>query len=154
ACALTIQNQLAATPGVADASVNYATGKATATIDESKVRVADLVQAVRDAGYDCGNATMSFGITGLHYATGTVALEREVGRLTGVLSAVANQATEQLTVQYVPGMVSAREMEDAVERAGFTVSERLAEQDPVERARMQRQREMRGLKRRFVVAAI
>src|SRR5205807_8583716 len=98
ACALTIQKQLAATPGVTDASVNYATGKATATIDESKVRVADLVQAVRDAGYDCGNVTMSFGITGLHYATGTVALEREVSRLTGVLSAVANQATEQPTV--------------------------------------------------------
>src|SRR2546421_1794240 len=113
ACALTIQKQLAATPGVAEASVNYATGKATATIDESKVRVADLVQAVRDAGYDCSNTTVSFGIDGLHYATGTATLEREVGGLTGVLSAVANQATEQLTVQYVPGMVSGRAMADA-----------------------------------------
>src|SRR4030095_11058875 len=100
-------------------SVNYATAKATVTIDESRVKVADLVKAVRDAGYDCGKAVVSFGIDDLHYATGTSQIEKEVSSLPGVLSAVANQATEQLTVEYVPGMVGARELEDAVERAGF-----------------------------------
>ena len=154
ACALTVQKQLAGTPGVEDATVNYATGRATATIDESRVRVADLVQAVRDAGYDCGNATVTFGIRDLHYASGVASLEREVGALTGVLSAVANQATEQLTVEYVPGMVAGREMEDAVERAGFEVTEPLPEQDPVERERQQRAKEMRDLRRRFAVAAV
>src|SRR4051794_38816310 len=98
ACALTVQKHLAATPGVADASVNYATGKATVSIDDAAVRVTDLVSSVRNAGYDCSKASVSFPIVDLHYASGTAALEKEVSALPGVLSARGNQATEQLAV--------------------------------------------------------
>ena len=154
ACALTLQKRLAETPGVIDASVNYATGKASVVIDESQAKVTDLVHAVREVGYDCAKATVSFGIEGLHYAAGVARLEAEVGSLTGVLSAVANQATERLTVDYVPGMVAAREMEAAVERAGFRVTEPVAESDPVTRERLQRAREIQLLFRKFVVAAL
>src|SRR5688572_11834407 len=100
ACALTVQKHLVGTPGVAEAAVNYATGKATVTIDESAVRVADLVRSVRDAGYECGKASVSFRIEDLHYAPGTARLEKEVAGLPGVLTARANQATEQLAVEY------------------------------------------------------
>src|SRR5262245_43442643 len=118
ACALTVQKHLNGTPGVQAASVNYATGKATVTLDDSKARVSDLVKAVHDAGYDCGRATVTFGVEGLHYAAGVSPLESSVGSLPGVLSAVANQATEQLTVEYVPGLVEAKESEKAGEQAG------------------------------------
>ncbi|MBI4499833.1 MAG: heavy metal translocating P-type ATPase, partial [Gemmatimonadetes bacterium] len=154
ACALTVQKHLAESPGVKEASVNYATGKATVTLDDSQTRVADLVKAVQDAGYECGRATVTFGVEGLHYAAGVAQLEQAVGRLTGVLSVVANQATEQLAVQYVPGLVEAREIEDAVERAGFQVAETLPEPDPVERERLQRAREIRTLRWKFIVAAV
>src|SRR5437867_941716 len=153
-CAVTVQKRLQDAPGVAEAAVNYATGKATLTIDDAQVKVADLVRAVREVGYDCTKATVSFPIEGLHYATGLSHLEQEVGALPGVLSAVANQATEQLTAEYVPGLVTARDLEDAVTRAGFQVSEPVPEQDPVERERVARVREMRLLAWKFAVAAV
>jgi copper chaperone CopZ len=62
ACAVTVQKRLQQEAGVKDASVNYATGKSTVTIDDSKVTVAGLVSAVRDAGYDCGKSTMLFAV--------------------------------------------------------------------------------------------
>jgi Cu+-exporting ATPase len=153
ACAITVQERLAHEPGVVEANVNYATGRATVTLAHDGVAVAELVHAVRDAGYDCAKASVEFPIEGLHYATGTARLERELVELRGVLSAVANQALESVRVEYVPGLVTARDMEDAVERAGFVLAQPIPEQDPVERERLARRREQRTLLGKLVVAA-
>jgi len=154
ACAVTVQKRLLAEPGVRDAAVNYATGKSLITIDDAETSVAALVKAVRGAGYDCGKASLTFGVDGLHYATGTARLERALSELPGVLTATANQATDQVFVEYVPGMVTAGDLEDAVESTGFSVSEPLPTEDPVEREKLRRAREIRRLRWRFSFAAI
>ncbi len=154
ACATTVQKRLERAAGVQEAVVNYATGKATVTIDDAAVRVADLVAAVRDAGYDCTRASVAFSIEGLHYATGVSRLEAALGALPGVLGAVANQALEQVRVDYIPGLVTAWELQHAVERAGFRVAEPIAEEDPVERERLKRRSEVRQLSWKFAVAAV
>ncbi len=154
ACAATVQKRLLQEPGVADAAVNYATGKSTLTIDDAEVRVTDLVRAVRDAGYDCTKATLTFGVDGLHYAAGTSRLEEALMALPGVLSATANQATEQVIVEYVPGIVTSGDIEDAVESTGMSVAEPLPAEDPVEREQARREREVAGLRWRFVMAAV
>src|SRR5512134_2297609 len=154
ACAVTVQSRLARAPGVLDASVNYATGRATVLLADGGPEVAELVKAIRDAGYDCGKALVEFPVEGLHYATGTARLEHELRQLRGVLAASANQALETVRVEYVPGLVTAREMEDAVARAGFTVSEPVPEEDPVARERLARRREQGVLLGRLAVAAL
>lgn len=154
ACALTVQKRLLEARGVRDAAVNYATGKATVTIDAAAVRVADLVTAVRDAGYDCARASVTFGIDGLHYAAGVARIEDGLRRLPGVLAAAANQASEEVRVDYVPGLVTGRDLERAVEEAGYSVATPVAEEDPVERDRLKRQQEIRTLSWKFAVAAL
>ncbi len=153
ACAVTVQKRLLKEPGVKEAAVNYATGKSTVTIDDSRTSVAILVSAVRDAGYDCAKTSISFGVDGLHYASGTRRLEQALMALPGVLAASANQATEQVRVEYVPGLVTTRALEQVVKQVGFTVAEPLAEEDPVERERVRLRREVRQLTWKFVVAA-
>lgn len=154
ACAATVQKRLEQSDGVQDAAVNFATGKATVTIDDSHAKVADLVRAVREAGFDCAKATVTFGIEGLHYAASTQRLEGELAQLPGVLSAVANQATEEVRVEYVPGLATAKDLERAVALAGFSVAEPVAEEDPVERERVKRRKETRRLLWKFVGAAV
>ncbi|KPJ87947.1 MAG: hypothetical protein AMS18_13975, partial [Gemmatimonas sp. SG8_17] len=152
-CAVTVQKRLLKEPGVKEAVVNYATGKSTVTIDDSRTSVAILVSAVRDAGYDCAKTSIAFGVEGLHYASGTGRLEHALTALPGVLAASANQATEQVRVEYVPGLVTSRALEQAVQQVGFTVAAPLAEEDPVERERVRLRREVRQLTWKFVVAA-
>jgi len=154
ACALTVQKRLRQAPGVHDAAVNYATGKATVMLDDGQTKVADLVRAVRDVGYDCAKAEVTFGIEGLHYAPGVGRLEHELTALPGVLTVAANQASEDVRVEYVPGLVTAKDLEHAVERAGHTVSQPVAAEDPVEREQLRRQAEVRTLLVKFVVAAV
>ncbi len=154
ACATTVQKRLQQADGVREAVVNYATGKATIVIDEGAVRVADLVGAVRDAGYDCTKSTVTFGVEGLHYAAGVSRIEQRLLELAGVLSASANQATEDVRVDYIPGLVTGQELERAVEEVGFQVAEPIAEEDPVERDRLKRAREIRELGWKFGLAAV
>ncbi len=154
ACAVTVQKRLAGEPGVADAAVNYATGKATLTIDAGRVKIADLVKAIREVGYDSGKAALALPVDGLHYAPGVARLEHELLGVSGVLSAVANQATEQVAVEYVPGVATSADLEAAVARVGFTLAAPLPAEDPVERERLRRRRQVRTLTAKLAVAAL
>lgn len=154
ACAITVQQRLAAEPGVAEAAVNYATGKATLTVEAGAVKIAGLIKAIREVGYDSGKVTVQLAVEGLHYAPGTARLEQELLGVPGVLSAAANQATEQVAVEYVPGIAAPADLEAAAARAGFTLAEPVPTEDPVQRERLRRRREGRTLAAKFGVAAV
>jgi Cu+-exporting ATPase len=153
-CAATVQEALAGATGVTSAGVNFATNKAAVDYDNAQTSVAELIKTVREAGYNCGKASVTFGITDLHYAPSVAPLEQSLSRVNGVIRAVANQATETATVDYIPGIVSATDLEQAVTGAGFEVTAPIAEEDPLERERITRGREIKTLTWKFVVAAV
>jgi P-type Cu+ transporter len=153
-CAATVQEALAGATGVTSAGVNFATNKAAVDYDNAQTSVAELIKTVREAGYNCGKASVTFGITDLHYAPSVAPLEQSLSRVNGVIRAVANQATETATVDYIPGIVSATDLEQAVTGAGFEVTAPIAEEDPLERERIARGREIKTLTWKFVLAAV
>jgi len=152
-CAATVQEALTGATGVAAATVNYATAKAAVDYDDAQTGVAELIKAVRTAGYDCGSASVTFGVEQLHYAPSVAPLEQVLGRVKGVVRAAANQATETVTVDYVPGATTAAALEQAVAQAGFQVAEPIPTEDPAERERIMRQREIKSLTWKFALAA-
>src|SRR5882762_1705083 len=152
-CAATVQEALAGATGVTSAGVNFATNKAAIEYDAAQTNVGQLIKTVRDVGYNCGKATVSFGIVDLHYVPSVAPLERSLSRVNGVILAVANQATETATVDYIPGVVSAEDLEKAVVAAGLQVAAPIAAEDPLERERIARRREIRTLTWKFVAAA-
>src|SRR5947199_6285446 len=154
ACAATVQKALGTRDGVASAAVNYATGKATVDYDDARVQVGELIQTVRAAGYDCGKASVTFAVDQLHYAPSVTPLEQALRRVPGVVRAVANQATETVSVDYVLGAATAEDLERAVTAAGFQVAEPIAAEDPLERERLARRREIRALAGKLTVAAV
>ena len=154
ACAATVQEALGGADGVTSAAVNYATGKAAVDYDDARTHVAGLIQTVRAAGYDCGQASVTFAVDQLHYAPSVAPLEQALRRVPGVVRAAANQATETVAVDYIPGATTAEDLERAVAAAGFQVAEPIAAEDPLERERLARQREIRTLTGKFTVAAV
>src|SRR5216110_2773284 len=153
-CAATVQGALGRAAGVVNATVNYATAKAAVDYDDTQTHVAELIHAVRAAGYDCGKASVMFAVEQLHYAPSVTPLEHALRAVPGVIRAVANQATETATVDYIPGATTAEALERAVEAAGFQVAEPIAAQDPLERERLMRAREVRTLTRKFGLAVV
>src|SRR5436853_2586766 len=153
-CAATVQAALGEAAGVSTATVNYATGKSAVEYDDARTSVAELIKTVRAAGYDCGRASVTFTVEQLHYAPSVAPLEQALRRVPGVIRAAANQATETVMVDYVPGATTADALERAVERAGFRVAAPIAAEDPLERERLAREREVRALTWRFALAAV
>src|SRR6059058_2871802 len=152
-CAATVQAALGDAAGVSTATVNYATGKSAVEYYDARTSVAELIKTVRAAGYDCGQASVTFTVEQLHYAPSVAPLEQALRGVPGVIRVAANQATETVTVDYVPGATTAEALEQAVERAGFRVAEPIAAEDPLERERLGRAREVRALAWKFSLAA-
>ncbi|HEV8303845.1 MAG TPA: heavy metal translocating P-type ATPase [Gemmatimonadales bacterium] len=152
-CAATVQEALAAAGGVTSAAVNFATAKAAVEYDDAQTNVGQLIKTVRDAGYTCGKASVTFSVVDLHYAPSVAPLERALAGVKGVIRAAANQATETVTVDYVPGVTGAEDLERAVAAAGFRVAAPIAAEDPLERERIARRREIRTLTGKFALAA-
>jgi len=153
-CAATVQDALSSAQGVTGATVNYATGKASVEYDDAETRVGDLIRAVRSSGYDCGMANVTFGVEELHYAPSVAPLEQALARVPGVQRAAANQATETVTVDYVAGATTAGDLERAVQDAGLRIAAPIPTEDPLERERIAREREIRALTGKFALAAV
>ncbi|MHB9834920.1 heavy metal translocating P-type ATPase [Paraburkholderia terrae] len=128
-CALRVEKALAKVPGVARASVNLATEKATVDADAS-VTTDSLVNAIRKAGYDAqplndapppaadAQSTAELTIGGMTCAACSGRVEKALARIPGVTSASVNLATEKATVT-TNGAVGVDQLIAAVTKAGY-----------------------------------
>ncbi|MFB6072851.1 MAG: HAD-IC family P-type ATPase [Halobacterium sp.] len=119
-CSQTVTDAVAALDGVASANVNYATDEGTVEYDPDAVSLADIYDAIEDAGYDPRRETASIGIADMTCANCADTNEDALESVPGVISADANYATDEATVAYNPEDVSRDALYDAIEDAGYT----------------------------------
>lgn len=157
ACANRIERQLGKRAGVEKASVNFATARATVTYDPEKTGVADLIQTVKDVGYDtAGTSTVEFIVDDSARPSGSAnPLERLLSKQRGVVRATFNLATRAVTVEYLPDVADTKQIRRVVEDFGYRVQEVAgtgeAAGDSLEKAHAA---EYADLKRKFWIAAI
>ena len=120
-CVARNERTLRKAPGVKSAKVNFATESARVTYDSTQVTLADLVDAVTHGGYGVTTSTVTLPVTGMTCASCVTRIERVVSALPGVLHVSVNLATEQATVEYVPGAIARDDIAAAVRGAGFDV---------------------------------
>ncbi len=128
-CAATVERTLKKTEGVSDASVNFASERATVHFDPSKVREEQLLERVERAGYGIATQRMELPITGMTCANCAATIERTLqSRVPGVVSATVNFATEKAVVQVVAGATGWKELARAIQDAGYGVVEAAPEE--------------------------
>src|SRR5450756_1471229 len=122
-CVARNEKALRKVEGVDDASVNFATEKATIAFDPEVVSADELVHAVEAAGYGVVTAQETLSILGMTCASCVSRVERALRKPPGVLKADVNLATEKATVTYIPGQASRDDLVAAVKAAGYDVIE-------------------------------
>ena len=142
-CVNHVARALNKVPGVINAQVNLATEKATVTFEKGAVSLTDLIQAVRDAGYDVSTETTILPIRGMTCASCVNHIERALKKLPGVLEASVNLATEKATVTYIPGVTGLADFKQAVAEAGYEVAEMTTEDGESEEKEDEVERKMR-----------
>jgi Cu+-exporting ATPase len=158
ACARRIERRLSKAEGVAEANVNFATGRATVAYDPRRTGVRELLETVRDVGYGTsGVAAAEFVVDDSARVSGTSqVLENHLKAARGVVSAVFNLATMRVRVEFLETATDARAVRRRIEELGYRVSEVTAPdaRTALEREEAARAAERRDLWRRFLVAAV
>lgn len=147
-CVAAVEKSLNNAEGVEEASVNLSSERASVRFDSAKVQLPTLVDHIRSAGYDVALGDWNIAVNGLSDPADAHRLEKAIDAVDGVLYAKANVGTEKITVRYIPTIVSASELRQAVQKAGFKLADQAQasiEIDPEAAARqheISRQRHM------------
>lgn len=149
-CAVTIEKGLAETPGVERANVSFASEKASIEYDPSKVDLAQIKNTISQLGYGVATIKSIFPVSGMTCASCVARVEKALSSVPGVVSVNVNLASEKATVEYLEG-TSIADLKQAVKDAGYELG---SEAETLEDVTTASQRELRGIRNRFIVSAV
>jgi Cu+-exporting ATPase len=118
-CVGRVEAALKRVEGVTQVEANLAGEQAQVSFDSGKVRLADLAEAVRAAGYGIATEQRQIVISGMTCAGCAGRVEKALLGVPGVISAAVNLATAQANVVGVAHGSSAASLLAAVKQAGY-----------------------------------
>jgi Cu+-exporting ATPase len=118
-CVNTVERSLKKMDGVAEATVNLATERATVTYDTEQTTIPALVEKVKAIGYEVPTAVVTLPTQGMTCASCVNTVERGLKKVPGVLNADVNLATLRSTVTYIPTQTTPRELRQKIEALGY-----------------------------------
>ena len=155
ACSRAVERAFRKVEGAEEVSVNLATEKMNINFNDEKLKEEDIIKAVEKAGYKAIPLTkpISLKVEGMTCAACSRAVERAVGKLSGVEGASVNLATEKLTGAYDPEAVNLATIKNAVKKAGYKAVE-LEEETSGDYDREKKELAAKRLWNRFVLSAV
>ncbi len=162
ACVRRVEEGLKALPGVRDAAVNFATGKALVDYDPGAISMDGMAGAVRELGYEvvsrepagpAARERTTVSIGGMTCSACVRRVELALKEVAGVEDASVNLATGRGTVTHGPEWAGPGALRRAVTEAGYEYLGLVDEtrEDPIEKAR---EREIRELTVKFIAGIV
>ncbi len=138
-------------PGVNKAAVNVRRGRVAVEYDPARVKVADLLDAIRAAGFSPDGQTIRLKVSGLYCAECVARIEDALKATPGVLDATMNAATNEVKVEYSPLLGDLSLLTKAIESAGPYRAARAAEasEPEMDREAQEAEKEYRSLMRKW-----
>src|SRR5690606_18773705 len=117
-CALIVEKGLAQVAGIKEHQVELNNHRAAIGITDNQV-VQDAVKAIKDLGYGVTSVKQTFPVLGMTCASCAVSTESIVKATAGVIQAQVNFATGNLMVEYIPTILTAADLQKAVQSIGY-----------------------------------
>jgi P-type Cu+ transporter len=118
-CSGTIEEAVGSLPGVREVDANFATDEGSVAYDPEAVSLAEIYDAIEEAGYEPARASATVEISGMSCSTCAETNERAIESVPGVIEATVNYAADEARVAYNPADVEFEAVYDAVEDAGY-----------------------------------
>jgi len=155
-CAAKIEKNVSVLKGVSEALVNFASQRAKVTYDPSQIAPADIEKAVADSGYEViissGERSVEFKVIGMGSDHCAGVVKKAVERLEGVKAVETNFPNSYAHVSFDESRLNTRKIMKAISDAGYQpeLIESGVEAADVEKEA--REREVRTLRKRFILA--
>jgi Cu+-exporting ATPase len=119
ACAIRLEKALDRATGINDAAVNFALERANVSFDPRQTDVTKIAEVVSNAGFNVGEDTQSFGVSGMTCSACAGRIEKALNKVPGVVEATVNLALERADVRTIAGAVGLDTLAEAVAKAGY-----------------------------------
>ncbi|MDR2053994.1 MAG: heavy metal translocating P-type ATPase, partial [Treponema sp.] len=154
ACAGRIEKTVRKIEGVTSATVNLAGEKLFVEFADTQT-LTSVKEAVVKIGYEVREkpkgAAVTIPIGGMTCAACSARVEKALRKLEGIESASVNLATEKASVVYKPRVLRLSAIKEAIEKAGYQALE-TSKDGAVDEDRLRKEREIKTLKTKFIVA--
>ncbi len=147
-CVSNIERALMKVEGVSEVNVNLATERAKVLSSNGDLVLGELVQAIKNAGYDVPLERMQLPIGGMTCASCVAHVEGALGDVPGVLQVNVSLATEKASVTFIPDLTGLAEFKEAVGNTGYEVLEAVEAADQED----ENERKMQQARFRMIVA--
>jgi len=121
-CARSLESLASSVPGIGSVEVSVTSNTATFTYDPDVVDGAAITEAVSGLGYSVEDASIVYGVTGMHCAMCARSLEGSVGSLPGVRLVSVNLPANKVYVSYNPLEADEDVIKGAIRDAGFGIA--------------------------------
>ena len=135
---------------MAQASVSFASGKASIEYDPSQISLVDIKDTIAEIGYGVATRKSTYPVSGMTCASCVARVEQALASVPGVISANVNLASEKATVEYIEGTEFSA-LRQAVADAGYELG---AETETLEDVTTTARRETRRLRDRLILAIV
>ena len=124
-CAQTVEKSLNKAEGVSEAKVNFAAEKAYITFNPQKNSRRNLIEVVKNSGYDVKEKkeSITFTIDGMSCASCSAAVEKALNKTEGIYQANVNIATEKGSVEYNPDLLTKSDFREIVKNSGYELDQ-------------------------------
>lgn len=125
ACVSSVETSLQKVNGVQEVKVNLISEKATIIYNKEQTNLDQLIQAVKNIGYDAKKKSSSklkqinLSIYGIHCANCISTIENSLNKQNGITSIVVNLATEKGKVIFDPSILSESDIIKSIKDVGY-----------------------------------
>ena len=153
-CALKIEEVLAETEGVEEASVSYASGQAKVVYDPGRLSQQELVDRINQLGYRAAVEKIEWPVSGMHCASCVSRIENNLLQKKGVVKANVSLAAGRVAVEFISGEISSEEIKKTIEELGYQVLENSSGESAETPADKIAEKELSELKRKLRLGGI
>lgn len=133
-----------------EAQVNLATESAKISYDAEKVSPTDVIQKIKDIGYDVETEKLELTIYGMTCAACSSRIEKVLSKMDGVVKAVVNLSNETATVTYYRNVVTERDVIEKIKAIGYDAKVRNEKAS----TDTHKEKEMKKMQWKLIISAI
>ncbi len=143
ACVRKVEKALTGLPGVREANVNLALGKAGVVFEPEVCDITQMQKVIEDIGYEVPASHVDLLVLGMTPGHCDIVIGQALRSLPGVRTVTVNPATDTVSVDFLESAVSAAAIKKLVRSLGYDVHEKGEGADAMDRERQLRQDELR-----------
>ena len=133
-----------------DAKVNLATETATIVYDVDEVKPTEIVDKIKQIGYDVEMEKEDFHVYGMTCAACSSRIEKVLQKLPGVNEASVNLTTETASVSFYPGILSEKDIIEKIKSLGYDAKV----EESKEEKQSNKEKELKKMQTKLIISAI